>query len=334
MPNGLNCQLVKLPVVIAEQMASITVENVICPEEQAKKIDHIDVVVRDLEADPHFTTETGCNSPKATIHFGEPQCGPRFIRSITIHGEIHKQIFYVNKHDDVRHMSEDFPFSKNIQLHPPLEVTDPGNTEIDFRNVDVSIDFDLPRPNRLQQVVTVSFLLKIVEQRQFFVEICDVSGATLGIQDESFEDWINNTPALWESQNVCPNPNGRTGQAAALGCCPTLSASLSRNVEGLTGGTTYEMTFWARNSEVPRDRPCGYTLEARISFRDTLGNILNTAQQMISSEQLSTSYRQLRLTGTAPAGTVSANIAFVFTSQPWNTCSALIDDVSFGITNA
>ncbi len=335
MPNGINCQLVKLPLVLGEQVASVTVENVICPEEQVKKVDHIDVVVRDLEADPVFTgpIQTISNSPKATVHFGEPVSGPRTIRSITVHGTIHKQIFYVNKDDDVRHMQEDIPFTKNIPLTPPLTVSDPGNIEIDFRNVDVTVDFELPRPGRIQQVATVSFLVKIIELRQLFVEICPLE-ATLGIQDESFEDWIGNNPVFWEGINVGPSPLGRTGLAAELGRCPTLPANLSQNVEGVAGGGTYEMTFWTRVSEIPKDRPCGFTLEARVSFRDAVGNVLASVQQLIPAQQLNTTYRQFRLTGTAPAGTVSAMVAFVFTPEPWNTCSALIDDVTFGVAGS
>lgn len=338
MPNGTVCQLVKLPVVVGEVVDSVTVESVTCPPEPAKKVDHIDVVVRDLEADPVFTAPTRegvCNSPKATVHFGDPQCEnqPREIRKINVHGTVHKQIFYVDKEDNVRHFSEDINFIKTVTLSPPLIVLEPQNVEIIFRNVDVDVSFELPRPNRIQQVVGVSFTLKIIEQTQLFVSIfpkgCEPT-ATLGIQDEVFEDWIGNCPAQWQCVNVCPNPNGRTGQAAQLGCCPTQPASMSHNVPDVLPGTAYELTFWARSIEVPRD-PCDFTLVAQILYLDAAGSPTGTVQQTITSQQLNDTYRQFRVNGTpVPEGTVSATVGFIFTPQPWNTCAALIDDVTFG----
>lgn len=338
MPNGTVCQLVKLPVVVGEVVGSVTVDNVTCPPEAAKKVDHIDVVVRDLEADPVYTAPTRegvCNSPKATVHFGDPECEnqPREIRKINVHGTIHKQIFYVDKDDNVRHMSEDIDFTKSINLSPPLIVLEPQNVEIDFRNVDVNVSFDLPRPTRIQQVVDVSFTLKIVEHTQLFVSIfpegCEPT-ATLGIQDEVFEDWIGNCPAQWQCENVCPNPNGRTGQAAALGCCPTLPASMFRRVPDVLPGTAYELTFWARSIAI-LGGSCDFTLLAQVQFLDATGNPTGTVQQTITAQQLGNTYQQFRINGTpAPPGTASAVVSFVFTPQPWNTCAALIDDVTFG----
>ncbi|GAB6159190.1 hypothetical protein JCM39194_23900 [Desulfotomaculum varum] len=337
MPNGTVCQLVKLPVVVGETVGSVTVDNVTCPPETVKKVDHIDVVVRDLEADPVFTAPTKdgvCNSPKATVHFGDPQCGnqPREIRKINIHGTVHKQIYYVDKNDDVRHMSEDIDFTKTVTLSPPLIVLEPQNVEISFRNVEVNVSFDLPRPSRIQQVVDVSFTLKIVEQTQLYVSVfpngCEPA-ATLGIQDEAFEEWLGNCPVLWQCDNVCPSPYGRTGQAAQLGCCPTLPAAMSRTIPDVLPGAAYELTFWARSVEVPRD-PCHFTMTAQIQFLDAGGNPTGTAQQTVSSQQLNDTYRQFRVNGTAPAGTAAATVSFTFTPQPWNTCAVLIDDLSFG----
>lgn len=333
MPNGTICQLVKLPLVVGELVDSITVENVTCLDEQAKKVDHIDVVVRDLEADPVFTSPSqNCNSPKASIHFGAPICG-RELRRIHIQGTVHKQIYYVTKDDDVRHLGEDVEFSETITLNPPLLINHPQNVEIDFRDVDVNASFDL-RHTRINQVVDISFTLKIVEQTQLYALIypngCTPSDtATLGIQDESFEDWIGNVPANWEGVNVAPNPNGRTGQAAALGACPTLPASLSRNITDVLAGANYQLTFWARSIEIVGD-PCSFRLVAQMRFLDASGNVLSTVDQTITAQELNNTYRQFTLNGTAPAGTTSALIGFIFTPDAWNTCAALIDDLSFG----
>lgn len=337
MPNGTSCQLVNLPLVVADVVDSVSVDNVLCLDEQAKKVDHIDVVVRDLEADPVYTAPTSegvCNSPKATFHFGDPDCQnqQREIRKINIHGTVHKQIYYVNKDDHVRHLGEDVEFSKSITLKPPLIVNSPQNVEIDFRDVDVELSFDMPRHNRIHQVADVSFTLKIVEDTQLYVVTfpngCEAT-ATLGIQDEGFEEWLGNTPVNWESVNVGPNPNGRTGQAAQLGVCPTLPASLARNIPDVLAGANYQMTFWARSIEVLGD-PCGFRLVAQIMFLDASGNVLGTAEQTINAQDLNNNYRQFTVNGTAPEGTTSAMLGFVFTPENWNTCSALIDDLTFG----
>lgn len=342
MPNGITCQLVKLPLVIGEQPASITVENVTCLDDQAKKVDHIDVVVRNLEADAVFSTPHGMRAvpcpPTATKHFiGGVSCPkePSEIRSVNIHGTVHKQIYYVNRDDQVLHMGEDVPFSKHIKIDPPIKVADPSNLEIFLRDVNLDIDFELRRPTRISQVATISFVIKFVEQTQLWAAICPaVPGATAGIQDEGFENWVGNNPALWESNNVCPNPNGRSGLAAALGCCPTLPASLSQNVADVAAGTTYELTFWARSIDVNPNlcNPCGFTLQAQILFQDATRNVIDTRSQTISSQQLSNNYNQFRVSGTAPAGTTSAVVAFGFTPETWNTCAALIDDVTFGVS--
>lgn len=332
MPNGTICQLVKLPLVVGEQVASLTVENVTCLDEQAKKVDHIDVVVRDLEADPVFTSPTQNSScPKATIHFGDPTCG-REIRKINVQGTVHKQIYYVNKDDDVRHLGEDVDFNKTITLNPPVFVNNPQNVEIDFRDVDVNASFELPRHNRIQQVTDVSFTIKILEQTQLYALIypngCSPS-ATLGIQDEGFEDWTGNVPTNWEGVNVGPNPNGRTGQAAELGVNPTLPASLARNVPNVLAGVNYRLTFWARSIEVVGD-PCKFRLVAQIKFLGADGNVLGTAEQTITAQELNNTYRQFTVNATAPEGTTSALLGLVFTPDRCNTCAALIDDLSFG----
>ncbi|GAB6179080.1 hypothetical protein JCM14036_03990 [Desulfotomaculum defluvii] len=348
MPNGTVCQLVNLPVVIGDVVASVTVENVTCLDEQAKKVDHIDVMVRDLEAEPIFgrtiapDTAGGtanaypnnhpsfCYSPKTTLHVGEAVCGPRELKGVRIHGTIHKQIYYVDKHDDVRHLGEDIDFTKVIDLNPPLIILHPNNIDIDLRNVELQVDFDLHKSNRIQQIATVSFLIKIVEDTQMFVSIfpngCEPT-ATLGIQD-TFDDFIGNLPTNWQGENVGPNPSGRTGQAVELGVCPTRPASLARNVPDIVGGQTYALTFWARSLEKMAD-PCCFTLLAQIIFLDASGNPIDTVRQTIRSQDLSDTYRQFSISGTAPEGTTAAMLGFVFTPESYNTCSVLIDDLTF-----
>lgn len=335
MPNGTICQLVKLHLVVGEQVASLTVENVTCPDEQVKKVDHIDVVVRDLEATPVFTSPLAgeCTSPKETVHFYDPTCTqPSILRRITVTGTIHKQVYYVNRNDDVRHMPEDIPFTRTINISPPITVLNPNNVEIDFRNVDIDLSSDLMGHNKIRQVATVSFLIKVMETRQLWAILCippGPNGPVLGIEEETFEEWIGDCPALWDCVNVCPKPEGRTGLAAALGCCPTLPASLVRTVADIVGGTTYELGFWIRSLKISAP-VCEFTVVAQQMFLDAAGNVLSTAQETITANQLNATYRPFRFTGTAPEGTASVMISFIFTPQPWNGCAALIDDVTFG----
>ena len=345
MPNGtlpLDCVLVKLPIVLADVPGSISVDNVTCLEEVARKVDHIDVVVRDLEADPHFTTEVGCNSPKATIHFGEPQCGPSFIRSITIHGEIHKQIYYVNKDDDVRHMAEDIPFTKNIVLNPPLPVSNPGNVDIDFRNVDVNVDFELPRASRIQQVATISFVLKITEDQQVFIRVCPSPDQICGpelVADPSLENWLgDNTPVAWSASNVVRSDTAHTGTySAQLGDNRQESANLSQTINATfaRAGLNYRMCFWARS--VAPEAQIGtqanqFTLTAELVFFDANGNRLAGSTVTRTGTELSNGWQQICAQNvTAPEGTALALVSFLFEPnnvQPPNGSAVLIDDVS------
>ncbi|RYD04229.1 hypothetical protein N752_15405 [Desulforamulus aquiferis] len=213
MPNGNFCQLVKLHLVVGEQVASLTVENVTCPDEQVKKVDHIDVVVRDLEASPVFTSPMAGESigPMDTVHFYDPTyTRPSLLRRIVVTGTIHKQVYYVNKHDDVRHMPEDIPFTRTINFTPPIPVLNPNNVEIDFRNVDIDLSADLMGRNKIRQIATVSFLLKVLETRQIWAVICTPpdpdNGPVLGIEEETFEEWIGDCPAFWDCINVSPSP--------------------------------------------------------------------------------------------------------------------------------
>ena len=56
-PDYLRCMKVKLPIVLAETEAQVVVDSVAMVPELAKKVDHIDVMVMGLEADPVFVHE-------------------------------------------------------------------------------------------------------------------------------------------------------------------------------------------------------------------------------------------------------------------------------------
>ncbi|MEW6696782.1 MAG: DUF3794 domain-containing protein [Bacillota bacterium] len=363
MPNGNNqngilpiaaCVLVKLPIVLADVRDTVTVDSVVCPPEQAKKVDHIDVVVRDLEADPVFTGpilgNQICNSPKATVHFGAPVCGPREIRSITVHGTLHKQVFYVNKDDDVRHFQEDVPFTKNVRLDPPLPVMNPGNVDIEFRDVDVDIDFELPRPSRIQQVATITFTLKITEDQQIFIQTCIPDQDLISTQvlsNTGFEAFSGCVLAVWQQSNAAPGQPGRNGGFSVglggppagffppNGCTavPTEPASIAQNIPAqfLRPGLRYEFCFYLSEAIPPGATP-NYTVEARLAFFDAAGNIINSAAvEDFDETEITGNWVRHCLTATAPAGAASGLVSIVFTPEAGNGAYVLVDDATLTI---
>lgn len=363
MPNGFTgCVLVKLPIVIADVVDSITVDNVTCLEEQAKKVDHIDVSVRDLEADPVFSGPISgnpghvCTSPKATVHFGEPVCGTRELKSITIHGEIHKQIYYVNREDDVRHMGEDIPFTKTVKLNPPLVITNPNNIDIDFKDVDVDVSFELPRASRIMQSTTVSFTLKITEDQQIYIATCLPTDGLVGqqvLQNTGFEAFTGCVLNVWQQSNVAPGQPGRNGGFSvglggppangATGCTanPAEVASLVQQIppEVIRPGLRYEFCFYVQEIAPTLIGPVtDYTLEARVVFRDAAGNPVNSAAvQTIQDENINSTWKQVCLTSNpAPEGAVSGTVELLFTpNNPQfgaaNGAYVLIDDATLTV---
>lgn len=362
MPNGFTgCVLVKLPIVIADIVDSITVDNVTCLEEQAKKVDHIDVRVEDLEADPVYggpvvSPNSICTSPKATVHFGDPVCGPRELKSITVHGNIHKQIYYVNRDDDVRHMGEDVPFTKSVKLNPPLLIDNPGNVDIEFKDVDVDVDFELPRASRIQQVATVSFTLKITEDQQLFIQTCIPTEGLIGQQvlaNTGFEAFTGCILAVWQQNNVAPGQPGRNGgfsvglggppagvNGNGNGCTanPANPASLVQQIpaEVLRPGLRYQFCFYAQEVSPAAPGPTtDYTLTARVVFRDAAGNPINSAAVTSLTEgDINSAWKQVCVTSNAaPEGAVSGTVEIEFTPVTpefgaANGAYVLIDDAT------
>lgn len=377
MPNGFTgCVLVKLPIVIADVTDSITVENTTCLDELAKKVDHIDVVVRDLEADPVFGgvinpnhmgnfrqnvippskfpgyMNNFCNSPKATVHVFEKECGPRELRSITVHGTIHKQIYYVNRDDDVRHLGEDIPFTKTVKLSPPLPIMNPGNIDIDFRDVNVDIAFDIPRPTRINQTVTVSFVLKITEDQQIFIQTCLPDQDLVGQQvlaNTGFEAFSGCVLDVWQTSNVAPGEPGRPGTGSfsvglggpATSECinPTAeTASLVQSIpnEVIRPGLRYEFCFYIQDV-VPTGIIENYRVDAKIAFYNETGQEINSSQVTTfqETEINGTWTRKCVTSNAAPEGAISGNVSIVFTREPGDTGSFVrIDDATLTVRGA
>lgn len=356
MPNGLlpvfvagECVLVKLPIVLADIPASVMVDNVVCLPEQAKKVDHIDVVVRDLEAEPVFspTMVAGvgpCPSPKNTVHFGDPQCvSPSEIRRINVTGTLHKQVYYVDRNDDVRHMGEDVPFRKSVELRPPLVVGRPGNVDVDFREVDVDLSFEMLKASRVQQIANITFVLKVTEDQQVYIQTCFPPDALIGQQvlaNTGFEAFAGNVLAFWGGSNYVTGQPGRLlgGFSVGLGGPPPLgnptnTASLIQQIPpaAIRPGLRYEFCFYIQEV-TPVAGVVDYTVTARVVFVDAAGNTINSAQvETIQDEALTPGVwvQRCLLSNPAPQGAASGYVQILFTpNDPLNTGYVLIDDAT------
>ncbi|MFZ5634625.1 MAG: DUF3794 domain-containing protein [Bacillota bacterium] len=348
-PELVRCVRIKVPVVIAEtEEAQVVVDTTFCMPELAKKVDHIDISVQDLEADPIFVHESestwNISMSKKWPHYltwGFP-AGRAFLKKIIVHGVLHKQIFYVNQEDQVKHVGEDVPFTKTIELAEPEPVVDVDDVEIQFHGKRADVTWDLVRASRLQQTGVVLIRVKAVEQRQIFVQVCpspekcpkDVNI----LRDPSFEHWVGNTPLLWGATNVF-RTEGRTGEfAAGLGLDPALPAAVFQTTRAVLPNFMYRLCFYAQKLPIVPPN-CDFTLEAQVSFFDAAGNLIDAQSQSWADEQVPTSFRQFCLN----VGPVAENTAFalvriamqvpaVTNTTPPNNCSVAIDDASLVCT--
>ncbi|MCL6610426.1 MAG: DUF3794 domain-containing protein [Peptococcaceae bacterium] len=346
-PETLRCMKIKVPVVIAESEAQVVVDSTAHLPELAKKVDHIDASVRDLEADPVFVHESestwNMSIKKKWPHFFDHHlpAGRAFVKKVVVHGVLHKQIYYVNQEDQVKHFGEDIPFTKTIELREPEPVIDVDEVEVQFHSTRVDLTWDLVRPSRLQQTGVVIVRVKVVEQRQVFVAVCpspEMCPKDVNIlRDPGFEQWVGNTPLLWGSTNVFRSDLARTGSfAAGLGLDPALPAAVFQSVNRVAPDNMYRLCFWAQKLTGTAPN-CDFTLEAQVSFFDAGGNLIDTQSQSWGDEQVPTTFRQFCLN----VGPVAANTSFALVriamqvtagATTPNNCQVIIDDASLVCT--
>jgi hypothetical protein len=141
----LTTERVKVLRVIGEKVAQVVVEGSI--PINAVKIDRIDAEVRDL-----------------TDHI--------FRNKVVKQGTIHKQIFYVDPDNAVRHMTEDIPFLVSVDI--PGVCPDNGTLDVQNHLLDIDTDFTLTpgchsKPPILMQKVVAHILIKVSEWTQLDV---------------------------------------------------------------------------------------------------------------------------------------------------------------------
>jgi len=343
-PQDLRCMRIRVPVVLSDEEAQAEVVTTFCLPELAKKVDHIDIMVRDLEADPIFVFEDESTwniaisqkFPHAGHFFPS---GKAFVKKVVVHGTLHKQIYYVNQEDQVKHVGEDIPFTETITLAEPEPVVDIDDVEVTFRGTRAEVTWDLVRASRLHQTGVVILRIKIIEERQLLVAVCpgDVCPTNRNLlRDPGFEQWIGDTPLLWGATNVFRASGDliRTGTfAAGLGLDPTLPAAVFQTTRRINSDFQYRLCFWARKLTPPLSPACDFTLEAQVTFFDADHNQIDAQSQSWSDEQVPTSYRQFCLDVGPSNGDVAYALVRIAMQVPVgvttpNNCQVIIDDAT------
>ncbi|MEW6425352.1 MAG: SPOCS domain-containing protein [Bacillota bacterium] len=346
-PEMVLCMKLKVPVVLAEEEAQVVVDTTTHLPELAKKVDHIDGKVQDLEAEPVFVHEHigrwQVVIPKEwNHHFKHITGAVSVVKKVLVQGVLHKQIFYVNKEDQVKHFQEEVPFSKVVELATPQPVLDEDNVVVQFPRPKFDITWELIRGSRLQQTGVIIVRLKIVEERQIYVQLCpspEICPPGNLLEDPSLEQWVGNVPVFWgATANVAPTTVAHSGSRAAELGTPTATAEAAifqtvRNPQAIGPGRTYRLTFWAREN-VTAAPVSNFSLNVDILFFNRFGQQVDGVSQSFASAAIpDNAYQQYTMnTPAAPVGTTTALVRFCFLPGANNTNTVKIDDVNFECT--
>lgn len=326
------CIEIKVPVVIATADVEQVVDNIVTLPELAQKVDRIIASIRDLKGTPVFTDETKAGDI-FLVQLGSP-LREVTVRKVIVSGTLHKQIFFVNKNNELRHVSEDIPFTKMVELKEPKMVDNRRDVFIQFHNIDVDVNFDLQRASRLHQTAVIQLTAKVVEDRQIFVQTCPrprecPPGNRL--RDGGIEVWADAThPVFWGASNVAQTTVVHGGSyAAELGRLnPTLPGSLFQMVSrGIVAGRQYRLTFWVKEDVL--GQVGNFSLNAEVIFFDENGIQIGVGSQSLNCANIpDTAYSQVQFTTPITDENVaSAMVRFSFIPGPGNSNTVKIDDV-------
>jgi len=337
------CVKVKIPVVLAEEDIQVLVDNITHLPELAKKVDHIDARLKDFDIRPVFVHEDGDRwisiiEQEGWERFGWKHFENRLpvVKKMIIEGTLHKQIYYVNKDDDVRHYGEDIPFSKDVTLAEPAPVVDEDDVYGQIWEKKIDVRWDLRGGSRLAQTGVMVFRVKIVEERQIWVQACprlDVlcqRGKNI-LKDGGLEQWANDTPLFWGASNVARSEIAYTGSySAELGGtgeeAGTLTSALFQTVN-VAGGFEYRLCFYVREN-AQAGGLASFNLVAELVFFDADGQEIRAAREDLVPTQIpDESFRRFCLDATAPDDATTAVVRFTFTPIGDNTSTVKIDDV-------
>jgi len=327
------CILIKVPVVVAEADVEVVVDSIVTLPELAIKVDKIIASVRDLKGTPVFVEEN-VTGEVAVAQLGEKETG-YIVKKVVVSGTLHKQIFYVNKNNEVRHTSEDLTFSKLVELAEPRPVEKRKNVFVDFKNIDIDVNFELQRASRLHQTAVLSLTVKAVEDRQIYVQTCprpQVCPAGNLLKDGGLEAWADRYyPVFWGANNVVQTTNVHSGSyAAEIGLLnPQLSGSLFQMVNrGIVGGRQYRLTFWVMENFAGAGNSA-FTLNAEVVFFNASGVQIGIGTQSLASTSIpDTAYSQVQfITPRTDQDVAYAMVRFSFVPSAGNTNTVKIDDV-------
>lgn len=335
-PDNVLCVKIKVPVVMAEEEVQVVVDNVATLPELAQKVDHIDARLDEFEARPVFVHENGDRWISIIEQEGWERFGWNFhdrrqpvVKKVLIDGVLHKQIFYVDKNNVVKHVGEDIPFSKDITLSEPQPVVDEDDVFVQLHNKKIDMRWELRRGSRLEQTGVLIFRIKVVEERQIYVQVCPridrrcVRGVNI-LRDGNFEAWATDfDPVYWGASNVV-----RANGGARLGAVPNEAAALYQTVrEDLVPTGTYRLCFDA--VEIPDQLgTSSFTLTAEMVFFDRFGNQIEHVAQSYNATQIpEESPTRLCINALAPPETREVLVRFTFDPNALNTGAVVIDNV-------
>lgn len=331
------CIEIKVPVVVAEADVETVVDSTVTLPELAIKVDRIIASVRDLKGTPVFVEEDETTTgPITAVELGEREPRRVVVKKVVVSGTLHKQIFFVNKNNEVRHTAEDVSFSKLVELKEPRRVVKRRDVFVDFKNIDIDVNFELQRASRLHQTVVISLIAKAVEDRQIFVQTCpkprECPAGNL-LRDGGIEVWADAAhPVFWGASNVVQTTVAHSGSyAAEIGRLnPLLPGSLFQMVHrGVVGGREYRLTFWVRE-DVLGAGVSDFTLNAEVVYFDMRGVQVGVGSQTLASNAIpETAYSQVQfVTPRTDENVASALVRFSFIPGPTNTNTAKVDDVT------
>jgi len=329
------CVEIRVPIVIEAVDVEAVIDNVLTLPELAIKVDKIRASVRDLSATPVFVDETHHGGDYVMVHHDSHHpFRELFLKKIIVSGTLHKQIFYVSKNNEVKHVAEDLPFSKMVELKEPVRVHNKHDVFIQFRHVDVDMNWELHRASRLHETAVVQATAKIAEDRQLFVQTCPSPKETpVGnlLRDGGLENWAGPySPVFWGASNVAQTNTAHSGSfAAELGMLNTqLPGSLFQLIHRkIVGDRQYRLTFWVREDVL--GATSAFSLTAEVVFYDENGVQIGIGTQTLASSGIpDNSYSQVQfVTPVTDENVDSIMVRFTFMPSAGNTNTVKIDDV-------
>lgn len=333
------CIEIRVPIVIESVDVEAVIDSSLTLPELAIKVDKIIASVRDLKGTPVFVDETK-SGDYVLVHKGHHH--PHrdlFVKKIIVTGILHKQIFYVNKNNEVRHTAEDLPFSKMVELHEPRLVDNKNDVFIQFRNIDVDINWELHRASRVRQTAVIQVTAKVSEDRQIYVQTCpspkEVPYGNL-VKDGGLEAWAGPySPIFWGGSNVAQTGQSHSGSyAAELGLLnPAVAGALFQMVRrGVMADCQYRLTFWVKEDTL--GAKSDFNLTAEVVYYDEHGMQIGIGSETLTSGGIpDNGYSQVQVTAPMTDESIeSIMVRFSFTSGTGNTNTVKIDDVKLECT--